>query len=59
MNTADTNLDDEGKLTLSFTSADNIEAGKPYLIKWVTGENLVNPTFEDVTIGRSALSNPR
>lgn len=37
-----------GELTLSFGDASSIEAGKPYLVK-VTA-NVVNPTFEDVTI---------
>ena len=45
-------------LTLNFTDATAIEAGKPYIIKW-DGDgtnNLVNPVFSDVTI--SDASNP-
>lgn len=32
------------------TSVTKIEAGKPYLIKWDSGEDIVNPVFKDVTI---------
>ena len=42
-----------GVLTLNFTnqgSVTTIEAGKPYIIKWSSGENLVNPVFSDVTV---------
>ncbi len=41
-----------GTLTMNFTegSLDNIEAGKPYIIKWDRAENLVNPVFKNVTI---------
>ena len=35
-------------LTLTFGDAASIEAGKPYLVK--VGANVVNPTFDDVTI---------
>ena len=46
-----TSLDtSNGELTLKFNSATNIEAGKPYLIKWDAGENIVSPTFNGVTI---------
>ena len=50
-----------GTLTLNFTPATgddavtSIEAGKPYIIKWNSGENIVNPTFTGVTIS-STLS---
>ena len=47
----------EGTLTLNFTNANSIEAGKPYIVKWETvGENLVNPVFEDVTVGGAATN---
>jgi hypothetical protein len=39
-------------LTLNFTT-DNpttLSAGTPYLVKWESGENLVNPVFSGVTI---------
>lgn len=46
-----TSLDtSNGELTLKFNNATNIEAGKPYLIKWDAGENIVSPTFNGVTI---------
>ena len=42
----------DGVLTMNFTegSLDKIEAGKPYIIKWKSGDNLVSPVFEDVKI---------
>lgn len=46
-----TSLDtSNGELTLKFSNATNIEAGKPYLIKWDTGSNIVSPKFNGVTI---------
>jgi hypothetical protein len=45
-----------GVLTLNFTPATGegavttIEAGKPYIIKWASDENLVNPVFSGVAI---------
>ena len=36
-------------LTLNFTPATVIEAGKPYLIKWTSGENITDPIIYDVT----------
>ena len=49
---ADANLTDE-VLTLNFTKegeVSTIEAGKPYIIKWKEGENLVSPVFKGVTV---------
>ena len=43
-------------LKLNFTDATEIVAGKPYIIKWASGSNLVNPTFTDVTVS-SATAN--
>lgn len=40
----------DGLLTLSFRDVTDIIAGRPYLICWYDGEDLVNPTFRDVTI---------
>ena len=40
-------------LTLNFTregAVSKIEAGKPYIIKWKEGENLVSPVFTGVTV---------
>ena len=37
-------------LTLNFTNAENIDAGKPYLVYLGSASNVVNPTFNDVTI---------
>ena len=44
-------FDDTTKaLTLNFTETTSIQAGKPYLVYLGSGSNVVNPTFEDVTI---------
>ena len=41
--------------TLTFNhTATSIEAGKPYIIKWDDGDNIVNPTFTSVTIDNTA-----
>jgi hypothetical protein len=42
-----------GTLTLTFTDATSIKAGKPYLIKWASGSNLTNPVFTGVTLNAS------
>jgi len=38
----------DGTLTLYFKETTSIEAGKPYIIKWADGDNLVNPVFTNV-----------
>lgn len=43
-------IDDDGTLTLNFSFRDHIVAGEPYLVKWESGENLVNPSFYGVTV---------
>ena len=45
-----TSLDNDGKLTLKFNTVTAIEAGKPYIIKWASGDNIVTPVFSEVTI---------
>ena len=51
---------DDGTLTLNFTEDANnltsIEAGKPYIVKWDSGDNIVSPVFSNVTIS-NATSN--
>ena len=48
-----------GTLTLTFTPAEGecavtaIEAGKPYIIKWTSGSDIVEPTFSGVTISNA------
>ena len=45
------NLDNNGTLTLNFSDAlTAIEAGKPYIVKWTSGEDISNPVFKGVTI---------
>ncbi len=41
---------ENGTLTLDFTKVNSIEAGKPYIVKWTSGENIVNPEFVGVTV---------
>ena len=52
MNTAKKNGFDaaSGTLYLAFKTATQIEAGKPYLVKWTNGADIVEPVFSDVTI---------
>ncbi len=40
----------DGTLTLNFSEAASIEAGKPYIIKWASGDNITSPEFTNVTI---------
>ena len=51
-NTTDSEYDDEGrKLTLAFSDAPTtIPAGTPFIIKWASGADLVNPIFTGVTV---------
>ena len=44
-----------GALTLNFTenSLTSIEAGKPYIVKWNSGDNITSPVFSNVTISTS------
>jgi hypothetical protein len=44
---------DNGTLTLNFTDATSIQAGKPYIVKWTPGDPLENPVFTNVTIGNT------
>lgn len=45
---------ENGTLTLDFTKVNSIEAGKPYIVKWTSGENIVNPEFVGVTVKNTA-----
>ncbi len=38
---------------LFFKNATSITAGKPYIIKWDSGSNIVNPVFSNVTISNT------
>ena len=44
-----------GQLNLAFDLAYELEAGKPYLVSWNKGEDLPNPTFENVTFFNNSL----
>ena len=46
-----TNASIEGStLTLNFSTANSIEAGKPYIIRWGNSAAIENPVFNDVTL---------
>ena len=54
LNTTTSNLAANGTLTLNFTEATAIEAGKPYIVKWTSGNNISNPVFTGVRINTAA-----
>ena len=39
-----------GTLTLTFSDASSIEAGKPYIVKWTSGADVTSPVFNNVAI---------
>ena len=51
-----TGLATDGTLYLYFKEATTIEAGRPYIIKWTGGDDLVSPTFTGVTVGNSSAA---
>ena len=51
-----TGLADDGTLYLYFKDATTIHAGVPYLIKWDSGSDLVNPVFNSVTVSKAAAT---
>ena len=46
----------DGTLTLDFENSTAIEAGKPYIIKWDSGDNIVNPKFTGVTVSNTTAN---
>ena len=54
LDTDHSGLDSDGKLTLNFAAVTSIEAGKPYIVKWASGDNIVDPVFNGVNIINSA-----
>jgi hypothetical protein len=40
-------------VTLSFSEVASIEAGKPYIVKWASGDDITDPEFTGVTISSS------
>ena len=61
LNSSTSNLDGKGQLTLNFSDATSIEAGKPYIVKWQkaadydadpTAYDIVNPVFSNVTVDK-------
>ena len=54
LSTTGTNLNTTtGALTLAFSPVTSIEAGKPYIVKWASGSDVVNPVFSGVKITNS------
>ncbi len=49
------NLDSDGKLTLRFNTAETIEAGRPYIVKWPLGFTINNDTDWDTFVSNVAL----
>ena len=46
-----------GSLTLTFSDdLTTIEAGKPYIVKWASGSDIVNPAFRGIVISNEALN---
>jgi hypothetical protein len=43
-------------LTLKFQNATSIVAGKPYIVKWESGEDIVSPVFTGVTISNATAN---
>ena len=43
-------------LYLTYTDVSSIEANKSYIIKWDSGDDIVNPTFTNVTLAATAQS---
>ena len=41
---------ENGTLTLNFETATSIVAGQPYIVKWESGDHLVNPVFSNLSI---------
>ena len=39
-----------GTLNLSFATVTSITAGKPYIVKWASGDNVTSPVFNNVSI---------
>ena len=46
----------DGTLTLNFTDATEIEAGRPYIIRWASGANIENPVFNGVTVSNATAN---
>ena len=55
LNASTSILTANGTQTLNFTDVDAIEAGKPYIIKWESGDDIVNPVFTGVTIKKELI----
>jgi len=44
----------QGTLYLYFKNAESIVAGRPYIVKWGSGDNIESPSFTGVTIDATA-----
>ena len=54
LNAENSNLATNGTLTLTFSDVSSITAGKPYIVKWGSGDDISDPVFEGVTIDETA-----
>ena len=45
-----------GELTINLKAVSTFTAGTPYLVKWDSGDDIVNPTFENVVISAATAS---
>lgn len=59
LKTLSSTLFEDGKLTLNFADATTIEAGKPYIIKRTSGDDITNPVFTDVTVSNTTTDNAK
>lgn len=46
----------DGTLTLNFSASQAITAGVPYIVKWATGSDIVNPLFRQVSLTSATAS---
>lgn len=54
MNTNSTFNPSTGTLTVNFTTAETMEAGKAYVLKWDEGTDIADPVFQGVTLENAA-----
>ena len=48
---------EDGTLTLTFSDdVTSIEAGMPYIVKWASGTDIVNPVFSGVTVSNATAN---
>ena len=53
LNAENSNLAANGTLKLTFSDVSSITAGKPYIVKWGSGDDISDPVFKGVTIDKT------